>query len=255
MKTLYHYTSTDTLIKILTSKCIWLSNSQSLNDSKEISWGLEKISSVINSKKINKIKPDQFRKVLKDLRISFYIFSLSSKSDSLSQWRAYANDGSGVSIGFSFPPELSRELKTFEIAPQPTLAEVIYNEKDQEDIISNYINNKNESIDLIQYLLPLIAKFKNPAFSEEHEHRITIVAHSFPIHQHLPENFSPIKFRERDGALISYCEYPLKEPLSNIIKQVVIGPRSKVSELEMRLLLDSHNLSNVEILFSKASYR
>ncbi len=100
---IYHYTSIESLYKIVNSRSLRLSSSQYLNDSKEqkiikelINLELldkESISYDIN--RINQIK-DLF-----DENLELFIISFSKHRDLLSQWRGYADNSRGVSIGFN----------------------------------------------------------------------------------------------------------------------------------------------------------
>jgi len=106
---LYHYTPQTTLIKILDEKKLHLSHVSYLNDPDEIKFGLKVILKILknsiknNSYSINKISEiletnDNFEKII--FQKLFFVFSLSVEPDLLSQWRAYADGGNGISIGF-----------------------------------------------------------------------------------------------------------------------------------------------------------
>lgn len=250
MHTLYHYTNLDAFIKILTSQKIWISDATSLNDYEEIKWGLEQIyKHTINDNLLEKNN---------SIHGSFYIFSLSSEPDLLSQWRAYAGDGKGVSIGFDFS-HINTELKLFSITPTVIRQEVIYNQEEQrQKIIQEWgpikkLDEESRTISFLQTIYPLAATFKNPAFKEEKEHRLILIPTKFPNETILPENISELKFREKDGAIISYFEYKIS--IKDVIKRIVIGPRCRATEQDIRLLLSAHSLHDVEIVTSTASYR
>ena len=103
-KTFYHYCSIDSFFKIIESKSIWLSNSSVMNDFEE-NTRIEKHFSMIDSlfENENHIELKNWIKPFYELFKPDYslIFCLSEEKDQLSQWRGYANDGTGVSIGFN----------------------------------------------------------------------------------------------------------------------------------------------------------
>jgi hypothetical protein len=104
----YHYTTMDTMLKIVQSKTIWASSMAYLNDtsegqyfinqvrirlpefSKQRGYGSEFITEMSND--ANKETPFQLRP---------YVASFSREDDSLPQWRSYCEHGNGVAIGFS----------------------------------------------------------------------------------------------------------------------------------------------------------
>ncbi|MEE9367821.1 MAG: DUF2971 domain-containing protein, partial [Pontiella sp.] len=61
-----------------------------------------------------------------------FAFCLSKRGDVLSQWRGYADDGNGVSIGFN-PIWLNGNPKT--ILVPPALEEVIYKREKQMEVL------------------------------------------------------------------------------------------------------------------------
>ncbi|WP_209421538.1 DUF2971 domain-containing protein [Melaminivora jejuensis] len=92
----YHYTSNDVLLKILEHKALRLSAKHHLNDTLEGDQFFALL-------KTHPSAPDSLR--IDDLRnaldpFEFFVTCFSSLGDRLSQWRGYAANGTGVSIGF-----------------------------------------------------------------------------------------------------------------------------------------------------------
>lgn len=103
MSTIYHYCDINAFHSILTYKKIWLSAANNMNDYKEVSWFVDKV-----YHELGKVVNDENRGVINDFwnhstinRPLPYLCSFSTNGDMLSQWRAYANDGRGLSIGFN----------------------------------------------------------------------------------------------------------------------------------------------------------
>jgi hypothetical protein len=96
---LYHYCSLETFTKIIDSKYLYMSHYEYMNDYLDMQWIYHMIDNELK-KFTDKVKVEQFVKNF-NLNISDkYIVCFSEKGNILSQWRAYGNDGQGVSIGF-----------------------------------------------------------------------------------------------------------------------------------------------------------
>ena len=101
--TVYHYCSIETFFSIITTKKLWLTYSNNTNDYLENRW----IDTSINDyvfQNINDKNRELFQKTLQNYQINKvppFICCFSEDGDMLSQWRAYANNGLGVSIGFN----------------------------------------------------------------------------------------------------------------------------------------------------------
>lgn len=108
----YYYCSLETFLSILKNRKIYLSDPLKMNDKLEIKWYLKKLIDKTNDKFKSFFEALKLRSGL-DFSIddllnildskgqrSVYISCFSKKPDLLSQWRAYADDGNGVSIGF-----------------------------------------------------------------------------------------------------------------------------------------------------------
>ena len=153
--------------------------------------------------------------VRNDALTSPFIFCLSEHSDMLSQWRGYANDGSGVAIGVNikilcgdFQVECRGDAHTTLEQNNVVLNKVIYTperqealidlcleiselktKKDLEVYINFFLENKlntrwefPDKIDveditlaMLDNLLYLTKLYKHPGFKEEAEWRITTI--------------------------------------------------------------------------------
>jgi hypothetical protein len=102
METLYHYTNPAGFFAIIKSKTLWLSVAHNLNDYQEIKWATHKIAQALDKVVTpeNKHYLDKLRQQAKINRLMPFICSFSTEGDLLSQWRAYADDGTGAAIGF-----------------------------------------------------------------------------------------------------------------------------------------------------------
>lgn len=102
-KIIYHYCSMDSFFGIIANKNIRLSNAYKANDYTE----LECIFSIMENSMAGVFKTEFVSSLRKSYRAWLetyfrpHIACFSKEGDLLSQWRAYANDGKGISIGFN----------------------------------------------------------------------------------------------------------------------------------------------------------
>lgn len=94
----YHYTTIAGCLSIITSRRIWLTDYRFLNDKQELKQGLTEFLSHLPDG-----KRGAFEKAFSFHSLSTHhcVLSMSKSPKILSQWRAYADDGTGVAIGFN----------------------------------------------------------------------------------------------------------------------------------------------------------
>lgn len=102
---IYHYCNLNVFNEIIKSKKIRLSDSEKTNDSLENVYLYKVLEEIIEKEN------DIYKNYLEPIDIPFhsYITCFSTNGDLLSQWRAYAEDGMGISIGFNM--EYLKKLK------------------------------------------------------------------------------------------------------------------------------------------------
>lgn len=113
---LFHYTNLEGAHGILTSRQIWLTKIQHLNDAAELRYALELFRGRVETWPGN--LPDDARHFLLEtarqlgsfLNANICLASFCTEGDLLSQWRAYSAAANGVSLAFSgaFLRQLSR---------------------------------------------------------------------------------------------------------------------------------------------------
>lgn len=110
----YYYCSLDTFLNIVKNRQIYLYDPLKMNDSSEIIWHIERLKkekenhndfeSMCDIMEVITGFEFTFDELISTLKSkgqnSIYISCFSKDSDILSQWRAYADDGKGVCIGF-----------------------------------------------------------------------------------------------------------------------------------------------------------
>lgn len=267
---IYHYCDTDAFKAIIQNKTLWLSSVYNLNDYKEIHWIKDKVKKKIEELKTkdNFAKYTAFEKLYTKQLPNVYIASFSQGGDLLSQWRAYANDGFGLAIGFN--------ANYFKQNILVNTTEVLYDESLQEEQIQSIIKPlenipdnidfQDESFkeicrDIIIGINNLSAKSKNELFKEEKEVRLVhspvIIKDKENQEYIFKNNISSMKFRTNCANLIPYFELKFDEEVENIppILEIVRGPKNKFIKEELKLFLSINGLYGIDIKNSKSSYR
>jgi hypothetical protein len=267
---LYHYGRASTLQKVLESGCIWATEGRFLNDTTELRhashvaidylrkrWGTEP----------DWLLPALLRAVRGDAeqrtRLMF-VASFSRDGDSLSQWRAYADDGAGFSLGFDPSALHASTTPVGEQLTEPVLDRCIYSKRAQrgalEDCIPQQIaagirfvanggDTKTARLEVTRSVLVSVGLLgcilKQSGFREEREWRILVMAHKGLQ--------SALEFRDTKFGPAPYVKVPLGTPLP--LARVVLGPRTNPAvERTVRLMLDRHG-STASITRSRVSYR
>lgn len=270
---LYHYCSIDSFFHIINSKSIWMSNSAQMNDSNENIW-IEKYFDIIKEYFV----APQYKKLLKESLDMYkwnsnppFVFCLSGRKDLLSQWRAYSQDGMGVSIGFN-----TKHLNIQRDTPSPSvyarntlgLAKVEYlnySQKDKvlkmcKDIRSKFDTAESEydtlmlSVELGLSLVNWALVFKNGSFKEEKEYRI-IHTPSDSYEENL-DGLSDLQFRLEHNRIITYHSLCFNSKFnSHLINEIVLGPKCKMSIDEIEQFLMHNGLEKTKVIISKSTYR
>jgi Protein of unknown function (DUF2971). len=229
-----------------------------------------------------------------DVKNSSYITCFSRKGDLLSQWRAYGDDGRGVSIGFDskllyqvespkndiyIEDVLYDKEKQFEYIHLAVKDALIYMKDLFEQDIVRVSDNFNkyfiEEFDafcevICDELSTLSCFVKNPAFKEEDEVRIfyaPVISDDEPVL--IQEQFNktsrfnnyilkPINFYGRSDQIIGYSDLSFEKLIQKgIISEIIIGPCSRVNEEDIYYLLTKfgYNSNDINIKQSEASYR
>lgn len=249
-KIYYHYCSIETFYNILQTGTIRFGNPLNMNDSAEIIWLLKMVKDFVSKKGgYDSILKDWdlIENILKTLLEEMdypYIFCLSKDKDVLSQWRSYANDGKGVAIGF--------DVEFIEKHYSLYGTDIIYNQEKQYDILSaklndsvltklnNAVKNGNreeiyrKSVILVSYILRDAIKCKNSAFQEEKEYRLYC-----GYRGEVEKCISDIKFKTNDCSIIPFRELCFKGIEHELIKEIVVGPKSTINNRNLWLFLKS----------------
>ncbi|CUW37315.1 protein of unknown function [Magnetospirillum sp. XM-1] len=214
-------------------------------------------------------------------------FCMAERDDTLSQWRAYADDGFGVAIGFS----AKHFIDVSDIGPKDgwgfRLRNILYEAGEQAAAISetadkiiSYINQgalKQQSRGLLAFttdaellatntlrqsmwrtnifFLGSLYTVKNPAFSEEAEWRLISIIVGRGAEWEPSSDLKSMEFRALRDRIVPFRPLPLRHEGQSPIKRVVLGPRNITPIPVIKGFLAKHGHENVDVVLSKASYR
>lgn len=161
-----------------------------MNDKKEYKFGVEQVIKVIEKLKTEKFS-DEILNNFEDNIDTFYeseryVTCFSKEGDLLSQWRAYANQGKGIAIGFdlyNLEYSLHQHVKGCQISyDEPSqlisIEEIIkiiirYYEKNRDSFDwSKYGYERMVKKSIVGFLHHIISAYKSDGFRDEKEFRI-----------------------------------------------------------------------------------
>ena len=282
--TITHYTDLLGLVGIVESGGFWLSDHRFLNDTEEFENGRKLTRSVLNAL-CTKFRYAGFREVLEgassclqDLSEEpYYVCSFSSETDSLSNWRGYADDGRGISITFDNRGEGLLGSRFFFVMPILVASKVVYENRAKITTIVRTIRRfarefatdikagrevwpREWSGDLSRMLAVKFINFKHPQYAAEHEIRLVVPT------SHV-KSFNGLKHRVKSDRIIPYADlvelyaklslYEDKENRRLPIREVRVGPTAN-QEVTLRSVseyLHNKGYDSVRICKSEVPYR
>ncbi len=249
---LYHYTTGETLIRIIESGKLWSTQIGCLNDTAEVRYAVEELHKRVRAKLENAHQPETeplFRRLDEVLATpqletaGLFIACFSEQKDDLSQWRAYSGGEGGYAIQFDL-----RRLAKSGLLAESLLFKVEYDVEKQtlflDDIIKSaeqhFINcegrqrapNLDEwAREFVEFYLWRIEIFtallKHPAFMAEKEWRF--------VYPFRPDDETPLCFRQRQSIMSRHLPLKLEGKLP--ITGIVIGP-CRYSQLSRTAVAD-----------------
>ena len=269
---IYHYCNSIAFWSICTNRSMWLSSIFNMNDTKELIWGRDLLLDTLKNNK--RLFPQEFRMLMifniysVDGDLLPLIASFSKNGDLLSQWRAYADDAKGFSIGFC-KNTISNTLPV-------NMKNISYNRKEQEELIFNSLivfhkwweklKDENLSImtdPLLSFSMDL-ASLKNPSFYEEQEVRVIHLltknrdnntwfdAGGHNVKEEIIPGL-PVLSRVSINKDIPYIDMPLID--QNSIQKVILGSKNPESIDSVREKLNSLGLGHVLVEKSLSTYQ
>lgn len=304
-KILYHYCSLSTFYNIIKNRSIWLSDISKSNDSLELKWIkgqcryyiLKAFTDYARAAKengeIDKVDFEGYDHIEKQLDQLYeyetekcWAFCLSAKQDDLGQWRGYADDGFGISIGFKtsfFKEIMAAKGKADPTDPDSVVFDNIsYSAKETEKLFCetcglSLISPQMKSEDVLSRIryavavsLLLAPFYKSKKFDEEKEWRLVFATATKVLvdgktpktifSQIFPDKEIQYDFIVRDNDLVSHIAF-VDQNIGKFISEIWIGPKCRLSAKDLKLFLisagiiDDFNDDSIQIHYSQASYR
>lgn len=262
--TVFHYTSVDTMMKIVSSRTLWATNISYLNDTSEgdhfIRMVQDRLPHLMPQRELQESPlVQEFGARGRSIETRPFITSFSADGDSLPQWRSYCPSGNGVAIGFSV-----KSLKEARVEPQndkipqsfkPSVefARVQYMPEDKtppslDNLLWRLINDARTSpldkfgmpdftqeLNLSDAVEREACRRKHSSFRAENEYRLIVVR---PF-------LTNIEFRSVRSTLVPYIKLSIPEfkeqdgggrARLDLVTKVVVGPttdaRLSISAIE-----------------------
>ena len=293
MQNVYHYTSLETLFKLIdgikdNQFTFYASRITELNDRSELIYGFQKfwrlIPSIekelqidIDEYKLSKLSnngnfdnlPQIIYNGLINSRHIPFVISFSNDKDSLPMWTMYANNGYGVALGFKIQFYISKDQKViFDLTKydpsKPCSIRVSYGEFTKNSIIYNYVkllyyryynrvNGLKNEKEIINKQLALVEDIGIAASVLLKHQSFCFEKESRYYCKVFDENL--IKFRiNSKGNIIPYTEVMI--PIS-MLNKIVIGPCRDIKNINdiISLRLKQKGLKDIKIEKSKIPFR
>lgn len=237
---LYHYTTPEGLLGILTENKLWATDIFYLNDSSEFIYGKELILRYLRNpyRKLPRVAQlfKDVESMLEDVEsfLRFYVLSFCKNGNLLSQWRSYGDSRAGYSIG------IKTDQINYKMLDKVMLRKVVYKPEEQDSYIKLIFDKAVEIFDrgekdsldvcVANAYLELICSLKHPAFESEAEWRIVYLTD-------IPDK--DIKLRATRIGIVPYIELSPEKHFSNSsgklpITKIICGP-----SLHPKLTMDS----------------
>ena len=238
---IYHYTTIDALINIVSRKELWVTKWDYLNDMDELTVAEDVCAVVLREENVKSEVIQDVKKYIKEnirgsaLSDSYYICSFSRNRDSQLLWSNYSNyDGINIEVDFAkFRENLDLSimwdgLVNYDLESQKKcLIKTFYDEFIDVDDFGNIkslkeINNlQGKAYELLISHMSIICElnsmfFKRSCFKGEEEYRFVLTV----------DKEQKISFRNKNSIVIPYIEKKMKN--TDFITRITIGPTNQI---------------------------
>ena len=281
--TLYHYCPPEAFYSIISNKTVRLSMLSLSNDSEEGRYLLKAFEAAFAEYGIESRIAGLLLEFLAGVQDGYLGvgFCLSSEPDRLSQWRGYARECTGFSIGFdkSALRKIAHEINN-SFYQTAMFDKVIYDRNGhrviaaedaaliKEYLLDNPLKSDSNKIDdrigefvkidlaaksssLIMRVIYSATKrmyfLKNPSFFEENEWRICSIVSSSMLGR--------LSFRISGDMLVPYEDCSFGDLGGVVIKSIYVGSRNRTPTDVIEAFLRKYDFENVNIFSSEASFR
>jgi len=283
---IYHYANVDTFFKIIEGQSLYFTNLFYLNDKVELKHGIGLI-----KKSLIEIKPRYplivdliYQHLEKKITTDKFVFCTSKNGDLLEQWRAYGDNGRGVSIGFKnhnlksclygmingthLDYDESYQISKFQ---EITNQHISFFEKYKDEVDwGKYRYEEMVAISVMEFSDFLLDSTKHSSFVNENEYRLT--------YKRRDNARLKIEYRDKGKTKIPFINIPTKarrykqekemgmhsdmgaDPVFVIdklpIEKIILGPcfdEMELTALKKQLFVNGY--SDVQIIKSDLPYR
>lgn len=260
---LYHYTNASAFLGIIDSGKLWATDQRFVNDGLDFQFGLDLIENLLENPSLLGIPVDaRLQDTARNLMSQatgyrMYAACFCEGGDLLSQWRAYAVRGGGLSVGFvTLHLQQTTGLK---------LLPCVYTHAAQVHVIAQWLTLVQSSfggpppaplppgavVGLFEALAYLLCLLKDPAFQQEKEWRL-------PMRDPTGGPFVGELFRAAGGEVVPYVELEMRGANGRIpfIEEIfVYGKLAKLSAGAIDDLLLVRSIGNHGVLNSRVPFR
>jgi hypothetical protein len=239
---IYHYTSIQGLIGIVTRQEFWASDCQYLNDGAELSYARDMYFDEVEKLGLPPLEEGggyaQAGPSLESFRA--FIVCFCEDGDLLSQWRGYGAD-QGYALGFD--TEGLRNSKIGEIAPVqygiPNPTEYFK----EELAVAGFRSGHPGMVEwhASERLLPRLARVKHPGYAEEREWRILVQMPRLDV---------------KESKVLAHFRPSSMGP-AECLREVIIGPgpHAETRQAAVHDLLYYHKFRDVDVSVSRIPFR
>lgn len=281
---LYHYCSNQAFISIIRNKQVWFSDLSMSNDLMEGRWLHEVVKTYCEEMHLSSGHIEQ---LLSRLDVCLRVcgaagLCLSEDGDLLSQWRAYADNGGGVAIGFEseYFKKLGARNRSDSYDFNVALVQIEYDrEKQRQSIVEpmkkilslveqgaldsltlieaahegaqerRYHDRRRLDLQFLYFMFELFT-LKNPAFAEEKEWRA--ISH---VIEGSGKQSDLLSYRSGEDRIVPYIPVNL-DPLEILpVSEVVLGPRNITPTNIVEKLMETSGFEGAIVKRSTATYR
>ena len=294
----YHYCNESVFKEIIQKKTLRFSDITKSNDSAELRWITTYFEPIFIEELKKANENSAFRKAYQNVNLAtffhkfndtffvkalygeekffwFYASCLSLEGDMLSQWRGYADDGKGFSIGFNreiFENYYTRGYDLLSVH----IGEVEYDEKKHIDIVKECIKKlfddlysaaekkelddnriRHIFLDCFKAMTVKAAFIKNPFFREEKEWRMCVWtlrelddSNEIPLFRNGVNEKYTLEYKKRDNGDVTYFDLKFAP---DTIRQIILGPKNKIDLSELDKFLKDNGVE-CKIDYSEGTY-
>lgn len=247
--TLYHYTDASGLLGIVENNEIWATDSRFLNDRTELIYAEQLALEVATrrAKSPRSLRSGEFLAQCLDKigdyesEHSSFLFCMSAHADSLSQWRGYAQEGRGFTVGFD-GKSLSRasggdsgfslQKVEYDLDTQTnTISILLEHFEDHLDTMENEDCIEDAVFHFVWSIYRLTYIYKHRSFRSEEEWRLVSVIttnEKDPVDpkRSIVDNYDGLLLRSRSSEIVPYTilQPRIKTKDRLMIKTVGVGP-------------------------------